>query len=72
MNANQLINMITRMFVRKAMNYGMKAGIDAISRQDSTGRAQPQKDRKSAPASPKIDRRQARQAMRMARKIGRF
>ena len=72
MNANQLINMITRMFVRKVMNYGMKSGIDAMSNRDSAGRGRPQQDAKAGKAPPKFDSRQARQMARMARKMGRF
>lgn len=72
MNANQLINMITRMFVRKAMNYGMKTGRNAMNNRDSAGRSQPQNDRKSPTKPPQFNSRQARQMARMTRKIGRF
>ncbi|WP_127112277.1 hypothetical protein [Shimia sediminis] len=72
MNANQLMNMIVRMFVRKAMNFGMKAGTDALNRRDTAGRSQPQQHRDGASPAPKFDAKQARQVTRMARKIGRF
>ena len=72
MNANQLMNMVVRMFVRKVMNFGMKAGMDAMSKRDSAGRARPQEKSKDAKAPPKFDSRQARQMARMTHKIGRF
>ncbi len=72
MNANQLINMVVRMFVRKAMNYGVKSGVDALNRRDSAGRARPQQEREGTPTPPKFNSRQAQQMARMARKMGRF
>ncbi len=57
MNANQIINMVLRMFVRKAMNTGMSklsnSGNGGKNRQD-----------------PNL--KQAKRAMKMSRRIGRM
>ncbi|MEP2530631.1 hypothetical protein [Shimia sp.] len=69
MNVNQLINMITRMFIRKAMNHGVKAGVNALSSSDNAGRSKPrQKQGGGAPQNTK----RAKQAMRVARRVGKF
>lgn len=69
MNANQLTNMIVRMFVRKLMNFGMNAGIEAMSRRGRSADGDTAQD--SAPA-PGFDAKRAKQSARMVRRMGRF
>ena len=71
MNANQLINMITRMFVRKVVNKGLNAGIDRVagggkSRGQMTDaeRGQARKGKQAAQT--------ARKAARVARRMNKF
>lgn len=66
MNANQLMNMIFRLFVRKAVSRGMDAGLDRMTR-GREANANPQQQQKT-----KQQVRQARQAARMARRAGRM
>ncbi|SHJ89987.1 hypothetical protein SAMN05444000_11521 [Shimia gijangensis] len=70
MNSNQLINMVLRIFVRKAMRFGMKAGTKALSSEESAGRATPQDQRSGKMTQP--DAQHTRQAMRITKKMTRF
>lgn len=70
MNSNQIINMLTRMFVRKAMGQGIKLSAKAMSSGESAGRATPQEDRNDKIAQREI--RRARKTMRMTKKMTRF
>ncbi|WP_299350340.1 hypothetical protein [uncultured Shimia sp.] len=73
MNANQLMNMVMRVFMRKAVNYGIKSGTKAMSRSDAAGRATPQQDRgQPKQAAPKFDAKRAKQSARMVRRMTRF
>ena len=71
MNANQIINMITRMFVRKVVNTGLNAGIDRVSGggkpRDGMSDAERSQARKGKQAV-----RTARKAARVTRRIGKF
>tara|TARA_B100001939_G_scaffold149714_1_gene129497 strand:+ start:147 stop:362 length:216 start_codon:yes stop_codon:yes gene_type:complete len=71
MNANQLINMITRMFVRKVVNKGLNAGIDRVSgggkSRDQMTDAERSHGRKGKQAA-----RTARKAARITRRVGKF
>ena len=68
MNANQLINMITRIFVRKVVNKGISAGIDRVSgggkSRDDMTQAERQQARKGKQAA-----QTARKAARIARRM---
>jgi hypothetical protein len=71
MNANSILNMVLRMFVRKAINGGVNAGVNALSRKDSAGRATPQ-DKRGGNPSAQQGVKQARRAVRMARRMNKF
>ncbi|MDP2580686.1 hypothetical protein Q8W37_12155 [Shimia thalassica] len=63
------------MLVRRVVNFGVNAGVKAMSSgTDSAGRAEPQQDRpqRSVPNNGQQTAKQAKQAMRMARRMGRF
>lgn len=66
MNANQLINMIFRLFVRKAVSKGIDAGMNRMSG-GRKANATPEQQGQT-----KQQVRQARQAARMARRAGRM
>jgi hypothetical protein len=71
MNPDRLFSMLVRMVMRKAVNKGLDAGIDRMTRGGGTG---PQEGEASRPA-PGQDRSRARQlkkSVRMARRMGRF
>lgn len=70
MNANQLINMILRPIIRRLVNHGIDAGINAASKRDSAGRASPQNQR--GDAGLKQNAKQINQAAKMMRRINRF
>ncbi|MDZ7710460.1 MAG: hypothetical protein U5K36_10645 [Roseovarius sp.] len=61
MNANQMINMVIRFVMRQVMRRGVNAGIDRATR----GRAETGPDGKKTA-------RNARQALKLGRRIGRF
>lgn len=65
MNANQLINMVMRLFVRKALNRGIDAGIDHFAKRRGNGQG-------DAPQNSKAQAQQAKRAIRMARRAGRM
>ena len=64
MNANALINMVTRMFVRKIVGRGVDAGINAMA-----GRGKPQQDMSK---EEKAQAKRAKQAMRVTRRVTKF
>lgn len=64
MNANQLINMVVRMFLKKAMSRGIDAGIDRVAKRSGA--------RGNSPKQTKIQAQQAKRAIRMARRAGRL
>jgi len=81
MNANQMINMAIRMVMRRVMRTGLNAGIDAASRKFSKGAPDEgaagteQPARRQAPQQGGAARKTAkrsRQAMKVARRIGRM
>jgi len=67
---NQIVNMIIRMVVRKGINIGMTKGIDHIYRKKDVDPNSPEakQTQKNAGAASK----NAKQTMRMIRRIGRF
>ena len=73
MNANQLINMIIRVFTRKVIGKGMNAGFKMASSQMQARAPAPQND--PAPVQPELtkeerqQRRQARKARQAARQV---
>lgn len=69
MNFNQLLNMIARMLTRRAVNWGINKGIGRAARTGGKGRASPA-ERKQAQQNRAAVKR-ARQAARLARRIGR-
>lgn len=61
MNANQIINMVIRLVMRRVIGRGINAGIDRATR----GRAETGPDGKKTA-------RNARQALKLGRRMGRF
>jgi hypothetical protein len=68
MNANQLINMVMRMFVNKLVNKGMDAGINAVSKRNGSNEQMSAEQKQSNGQNAKL----AKGAMRMMRRVGRF
>jgi len=68
MNVNQVINMIVRIVMRRVMRKGVNAGMDAVGKRMSRG--------KSGDAQPGPDAgdtmKRGKQAMRVARRVGRM
>ena len=72
MNANKLINMATRMIMRRLINGGINAGVNAMSKPRAKGEQGPWNgEGKSAPKQ-QFNAKQARQAMRVTRKMTKF
>jgi len=75
MNANQIINMVVRMVFRRVLNKGISAGINAVSNRKGQGgqmaERQPRQGGSSVPNVGKTQKR-ARQATKLARRVGRF
>jgi len=71
MNANQIINLIMRMFVRKAVSKGMDAGISRIAGRGKAPADMTREERQQA-KSAKHSARRARQGLKMSRRIGRL
>lgn len=67
MNANQIINMVMRTVLRRLVNGGINAGINAVSKPRKGGQAQDQGQNGS-----QFDGKQARQTMRVTRKMTKF
>ncbi|MDF0597465.1 hypothetical protein [Psychromarinibacter halotolerans] len=75
MNANQIINMIFRMFVRKSLSRGMNKGFDMLAERQRRGKPDAPRNPEAAQRTGKQGRdaaRRARQGMRVIRRIGRF
>lgn len=71
MNANQIINIIMRMFIRKAVNKGMDAGINRLAGKGKSREEMSPEERRAARGGKQAARR-ARQAMKMSRRAGRM
>lgn len=71
MNANRLITMVVRMFMRKLVNRGVNAAIGKAGRRGEPRRDMTPQERKTA-GSAKRTARHARQAGRLFRRMGRF
>jgi len=78
MNANQIINMVMRLFLRKVINQGINAGFDMATRRggkgkDDPGAAEPQGGQAQAddPRGREAAKRMQK-TMRLGRRIGRF
>ncbi len=75
MNANQLINMATRMIMRRLVNGGINAGINAASKMGKKKKPSepgPWDEKQHPSKAPQFDAKRAKQAMRVTRKTGRF
>ncbi|MBK5932795.1 hypothetical protein C8N32_102163 [Rhodovulum imhoffii] len=72
MNANQLLNMVTRLLMRRVVGKGVDAGINAASRAVSK-RGGTGQEPQGAP-NPQVGEtaKRAKQAMRVTRRMGRF
>jgi hypothetical protein len=64
MNIEQLVNMVMRIFLRRAVGKGIDAGIRAATGGRAEDGYQPRNKRQQA--------RAAKQAARMARRLGKF
>jgi hypothetical protein len=67
MNLNRIINMLTRMVTRRAMNWGVNKGIDRIAKSGTKPAHVSAKQAKDMRTAVK----RARQAARLTRRIGR-
>ncbi len=75
MNANQIINMVTRIIMRKMVNGGINAGMNLFSKSKAGGQKSNDDSRPRSAGSPKIGgqgQKQAKQAMRAMRRMSRF
>lgn len=71
MNANRIISMIIRLFVRKIMSRGIDAGLDYASGRGKKPEDMTKEERKQAQAGKETAKR-ARQATKLSRRIGRM
>ncbi|KPP84607.1 MAG: hypothetical protein HLUCCO07_05775 [Rhodobacteraceae bacterium HLUCCO07] len=71
MNANQIINLVMRMFIRKAVGRGMNAGINRLAGKGKSREEMSPEERRKARQG-KQSARRARQAMKMGRRIGKM
>jgi len=67
---NQIVNMIIRMVMRKGINMGITKGIDHIYRKKDANPNAP--EAKQAQKNAGAASKNAKQTMRMIRRIGRF
>lgn len=65
---NQMINMVIRMVMRRVVNMGINKGIDVAAKRGKGGEELTPQQRQAAGKQSK----QAKQAVRVARRIGRF
>ncbi|SFR44315.1 hypothetical protein [Litoreibacter janthinus] len=65
---NQIINMVTRMVMRRLVNMGINKGIDVAAKRGQGGKELTSEQRQAAGKNAK----RAKQAVRMSRRIGRF
>lgn len=71
MNYSQIISMVMRMFVRKAVNHGMNAGINHFAGGGKAPEEMSPEERERA-KSARQTAKHGKTAMRMVRRIGRF
>ncbi len=67
---NQIVNMIIRMVMRKGINLGINKGIDHVYRKKDVDPNSP--EAKQAQKNAGAASKNAKQTMRMIRRIGRF
>lgn len=72
MNANRLFNMILHHVMRRLLGRGIDAGIERVTRGRGSGQVLPEGRGKAGGPGDRKAARQRRQAMRVARRIGRF
>lgn len=75
MNANQIINMVTRIIMRKMVNGGINAGMNLFSKPKAGSQNTYDDGRPNSAGSPKVGgqgQKQAKQAMRAMRRMSRF
>lgn len=65
---NQIINMVIRMVTRRLVNMGINKGIDVAAKRGKAGKALTPEQQQAAGAQSK----RAKQAVRVARRFGRF
>ncbi len=70
MNLNQIINMVTRIFLRKGVNWGINKGTQVMSKRSKTTAAPPQVHAHHASQARDAAKR-ARKAAAVTRRIGR-
>ncbi len=70
MNLNQIVNMVTRIFIRKGVNWGIKKGTDAVVHRGKTPAAPTPAQDAQARQARDIAKR-ARKAAQLTRRIGR-
>lgn len=70
MNLNQIINMVTRIFLRKGVNWGINKGTQMVSRRGKTTVAPTQADAHHSTQAREAAKR-ARKAAAVTRRIGR-
>lgn len=74
MNTNQIVNMVFRLFFRRAMNFGITRGINSLSgvgRKETPAAAGDPADR-DAVAADRQQQRQAKKTAQQARKAARL
>jgi len=71
MNANQMINMVMRLFIRKVMNRGIDAGLKYATRRGKKPENMTPEDQAQERAGKETAKR-ARQAAKLGRRIGRM
>lgn len=70
MDLNQLVSMITRIFIRKAVNMGINKGIDVAARRGKSPEQMTAADHDQARSTRDLAKR-ARKAARTTRRLGR-
>ncbi len=64
---NQMMNMVIRMVMRRLVNLGITKGVDAWAKRQGRDDATPEQKAQTAE-----NKKRAKQAIRMTRRIGRF
>ncbi len=72
MNANQIVNMVMRLFVRKALSRGIDAGFDMMSKRRGAADPQDPDAARRQQAAGRENAKRAKDMMRLGRRIGRF
>lgn len=70
MNLDQILSMIGRIFLRKAVNWGIRKGVDTVSRRSGGTAASPPPSPAASQAARDAAKR-ARKAAQIARRLGR-